>query len=419
MEQITERMEKKKATLSDLLTVYRCLLRVQNISAALRQSTSFTDHEVVSTMELKLREAAKFVELVEAVVDTDQLKSRRSSRELWGTKWIQLKPMKNELSVLHSEILQLRTAITDEHARVVKVIGLPGRKKDGAESGVVHFERSENEKVGLHFRVTKKQWKMVSKKLQDTGEKFMVKATLKSGTLFVTSKLSSLLLRYQQLSLEYAEMQSMVVEEVLTVAGTYTTVLTILSEQVALVDCMAALAHIAAVNDWCRPDFLSESSEGGESGVVITDLRHPIVEAHIGCHYVPTDIDLLTSNDHGRVALVTGLNMGGKSTLIRAVGICAILAQMGSYVPAKSAKMAIFDKIVTRVGASDSTRRGVSTFMAEMLEVSSALQKATKVRFVCGCMCVLYVCFLRVYFLFYFILLPFVDLLCQVVCKGA
>jgi DNA mismatch repair protein MutS len=105
------------------------------------------------------------------------------------------------------------------------------------------------------------------------------------------------------------------------------------------------------------------------------DVRHPIVERHVAAAFVPNDVHLDASG--AQLVVLTGPNMGGKSTYLRQVALMALMGQAGSFVPARSAKLAIVDRIFARVGASDNIARGQSTFMVEMQETASILHTAT------------------------------------------
>ena len=141
----------------------------------------------------------------------------------------------------------------------------------------------------------------------------------------------------------------------------------------AEVDLLAAFAHLAAMRDYCRPQF-DESSD-----VEIVAGRHPVIEqqefAGSSERFVPNDL-YLNSTTH-TVLVLTGPNMGGKSTYLRQTALIVILAQMGSFVPARSARLGIVDRVFTRIGASDNLARGRSTFMVEMTETAAILHTAT------------------------------------------
>jgi DNA mismatch repair protein MutS len=140
----------------------------------------------------------------------------------------------------------------------------------------------------------------------------------------------------------------------------------------AEVDVLAAFAHIAALRHYCRPKF-DDSSD-----IEILEGRHPVIEQQEvggGERFVPNDL-YLNSTTH-TVLVLTGPNMGGKSTYLRQAALTVILAQMGSFVPARSARLGIVDRVFTRIGASDNLARGRSTFMVEMTETAAILHTAT------------------------------------------
>jgi DNA mismatch repair protein MutS len=142
---------------------------------------------------------------------------------------------------------------------------------------------------------------------------------------------------------------------------------------IAQVDVLANLAHLAAVHNYCRPQ-LTDSGE-----IEIREGRHPVVERAelTGSHerFVPNDLYLNSTSD--AIIVLTGPNMGGKSTYLRQAALIVIMAQMGSFVPARLARISIVDRIFTRIGASDNLARGRSTFMVEMTETAAILNTAT------------------------------------------
>jgi DNA mismatch repair protein MutS len=144
----------------------------------------------------------------------------------------------------------------------------------------------------------------------------------------------------------------------------------------AEVDVLAALAHIAGLRNYCRPAFPVSASE---SDLEIVEGRHPVIEqqeiAGGSERFVPNDL-FLNGSTHN-ILLLTGPNMGGKSTYLRQTALIVILAQMGSFVPARSARLSIIDRVFTRIGASDNLARGRSTFMVEMTETAAILHTAT------------------------------------------
>ncbi|HQR34777.1 MAG TPA: DNA mismatch repair protein MutS [Blastocatellia bacterium] len=137
---------------------------------------------------------------------------------------------------------------------------------------------------------------------------------------------------------------------------------------VATLDVLASLAEVAAQRNYVRPQL----HEGDE--IEIRNGRHPVIET-LGERFVPNDLSVNNTTD--RLLIITGPNMGGKSVFLKQAALIIVMAQMGSFVPATSAKIALVDRIFTRVGASDNLARGRSTFMVEMVETSNILNTAT------------------------------------------
>lgn len=137
---------------------------------------------------------------------------------------------------------------------------------------------------------------------------------------------------------------------------------------VAALDVLASLAEVAAQRSYVRPQL----HEGDE--IEIRAGRHPVIET-LGERFVPNDLSINNTTD--RLLIITGPNMGGKSVFLKQAALIVVMAQMGSFVPANSAKIALVDRIFTRVGASDNLARGRSTFMVEMIETSNILNTAT------------------------------------------
>ena len=147
----------------------------------------------------------------------------------------------------------------------------------------------------------------------------------------------------------------------------------------AEVDVLGCLAHIAALRNYCRPNFDEAEKKEDVGDLEIVEGRHPVIElqeqAAGSDRFVPNDL-FLDSSDHNIVVL-TGPNMGGKSTYLRQAALIVIMAQMGSFVPARAVRLGIVDRVFTRIGASDNVARGRSTFMVEMTETAAILHTAT------------------------------------------
>lgn len=207
--------------------------------------------------------------------------------------------------------------------------------------------------------------------LSKVPQEYERKQTLTNAERFVTPKLKEyevaiLSAKGKQLDLErdlFTELRSKVCEA----AGRLQKVARILSE----LDAISAFAELARRHNYVRPTLQPNSQE-----LRVTQGRHPVVERVIGPHnFVPNDI--LLSRESRRLAVLTGPNMGGKSTYLRQIALIQLMAQAGSFVPAVRAELPLVDRIFTRIGASDDLSKGDSTFMVEMREASIIVRKAT------------------------------------------
>ncbi len=202
-------------------------------------------------------------------------------------------------------------------------------------------------------------------------ENYIRKQTLTNGERFITQELKELEQRIlgakdRSCDLEYAIFDSIRVTVAKSLERINKT-----ANSVATLDVIASLAQAAFENNYCCPTLTAD-------GVIkLTDSRHPVVERISNeTRFVPNDVYL--DSDENRVAIVTGPNMAGKSTYMRQIALIVLMAQIGSYVPAKYAHISIADSIFTRIGASDDLATGQSTFMVEMNEVAYILKNATK-----------------------------------------
>lgn len=146
-----------------------------------------------------------------------------------------------------------------------------------------------------------------------------------------------------------------------------------IADGIASIDVLSSLAELARTRDYSRPEIVDGSERGGVLEIV--DGRHPVLDATHRDKFVPNDCKLTPETD--QFLIITGPNMAGKSTYIRQVALLALLAQTGSFVPAKSMRWSPVDRIFARVGASDELARGLSTFMVEMVETTRILHNAT------------------------------------------
>ena len=247
---------------------------------------------------------------------------------------------------------------------------------NGSENTILAIEAAEKEKTGIRtLRVSYNRvfgyYIEVSKSFMDqVPEHYIRKQTLANCERYITQELKELeeqvlTAKDRLTALEYhifTELRESLATQAARVQAT--------AAAVAAADALCSLAAVAVQRGYCRPEI----TLGNE--IAITDGRHPVVEQMLkDSLFVPNDTSLGSTND--QVCIITGPNMAGKSTYMRQVALIVLMAQMGSFVPARSARIGLVDRVFTRIGASDDLASGQSTFMVEMSEVASILKHAT------------------------------------------
>ena len=237
-------------------------------------------------------------------------------------------------------------------------------KEEKERTGIKTLKVGYNKVFGYYIEISKGQLSLVKDEFN-----YDRKQTLSNCERFITPLLKekeNLILNAEEKinNLEY-EIFCSIKDEI----KKYTSKLQSVSQSIAYYDVMQSFATIAEENNFVKPVINTDNNLYIDCG------RHPVVESVIEKEYIPNDI-IMDSNTN--ILIITGPNMSGKSTYMRELGIIVVLNQIGSYVPAKSANLPIFDKVFTRIGASDDLVGGESTFMVEMKESAYALKNATK-----------------------------------------
>jgi len=200
-------------------------------------------------------------------------------------------------------------------------------------------------------------------------EHFIRRQTLVNCERYITQELKDLEERLLSAADERKSLEYRLFNELRERLSEQRTRFMYMASALAGLDYWQGLAEAARQNDWTRPDL----HEGIETEII--QGRHPVVEAASGAaNYIPNDLRL---DETRRILLITGPNMAGKSTVLRQAALITILAQMGSFVPARRARLGLVDRVFSRVGASDNLARGQSTFMVEMMETARILRQAT------------------------------------------
>jgi DNA mismatch repair protein MutS len=199
---------------------------------------------------------------------------------------------------------------------------------------------------------------------------YVRKQTLTNGERYITPELKELELAISTAQSRQESIEQRLYEALCDRVAERTPALHEAAQAIAELDVLAALAQCAAERGYVRPRFTDRSE------VTIDDGRHPVMEAMLHASFVPNDVRL-RSGQH-RFILLTGPNMGGKSTYLRQTGLLVIMAQIGSFVPAKAMELGIVDRIFTRIGAGDDLAAGHSTFYMEMTEAANILRRSTR-----------------------------------------
>ncbi len=350
MDRLNRKLQRRSITLRE---VYSLLNFGQSVSCVVTLLQSYTgrSREMLSSLFLQpLEEINSHLHnlkiLIEATLDCPDKSSVRIKPEF-----------DDDLQELDTQRTQVVASIDKEHASVMR--------KYGWNDKTLKCEMHPS--YGYVFRVSRKDDAAVR-----DGNAFITVNTAKDGVRFLSKSLSSLSEQHRAICKSYQERQLDLQKKLIETIGTYLPVLDDAKELVAQLDVFVAAALVAKDSrvPLVRPTILPE--ELGR--IKITSLRHPLIELR----QVDFVVNSLSLTQEANGMIITGPNMGGKSTFMRSVGVAVVLAQAGFFVPAESAEISLRDSVMCRVGATDHLSLGVSTFMVEMLESAAILATATR-----------------------------------------
>lgn len=302
----------------------------------------------------------RFQEMVETTVDLSPLQSSDPNQDF------SIKPEFDETLVdIDKKLNGVTEKLKEIHLTVADDLCIDAEKKLKLEKHQIH---------GWCFRVTR----IDSSVLRNKGGAYIELQTVKAGVFFTTKEVRLLAQEFSELQSEYNAQTRELVTEIVKISLTYQTqflgLLAVLSE----IDVLCAFANVAifAPTPYTRPKIHAMAdTDGAGRSMVLKQARHPVLEVQDDISFIANDVEM---GDSAQFVIITGPNMGGKSTYIRQIGVVALMSQVGCFVPVDDAEVPIFDAILSRVGAGDSQIKGFLTFMIEMLETSLILATATR-----------------------------------------
>ncbi len=339
LERLVGRLNLGNATARDLLALASTLDQTPKINASLADARSLLI-QVLSENIFELPEIRSLI--ASAIADEPPLNINDGGTIRLG---------------FNAELDELRAIATDAKRLIAEF-----EERERVRTGIANLKIRFNNVFGYYIEVSKSNAARVP-------EDYQRRQTLANAERFTMPQLKEWETKVLGAEERICELEAEIFQDVRSRIKVETHRLQTTARALATLDSLAALAETAARRNYVRPTL----HDGDE--IEIKSGRHPVVEAFSRDSFIPNDIYLNNSTD--RLLIVTGANMGGKSTVLRQVAIIQILGQIGSFVPASSARLPIVDRIWTRVGASDDLASGRSTFMVEMTETAAILHNAT------------------------------------------
>ncbi|KAJ6252600.1 DNA mismatch repair protein msh2 [Anaeramoeba flamelloides] len=351
---IVKRIQRGSAKLIDVVRLYNVskeLVRMKETLLSFEgEQLELLNRAYISILDKFIKPLSKFQKMIEMVIDLEKTEDHQ---------YLINYQYEEELEELYNKRVQVAGDIKD-HAKKIK------NSFKSLSADKVLFEKGKG--TNYYFRVTK-----VNQKHLKGDRKFIVLESRKNGVKFTTKKLTKLNQESEEIEEKYEKKQQEVVDQVVRVCKSYSTIFDIVCELISEIDVLASFATIASdsVLPYIRPKIL----EMEKGTIILKESRHPCLEVQEDVNFIPNDLRILPDSCF---LIITGPNCFGKSTYIKQIGMIVLMAQIGAFVPCTEATISIRDCILARVGAGDRQLQGISTFMAEMLEASSILKTATK-----------------------------------------
>ncbi|XP_053675330.1 DNA mismatch repair protein spellchecker 1 [Anopheles nili] len=351
---LLKRLLRRKASLQDIFRLYQVILRVPKILSILDTTSEMNSFAIRDNIFNPIKDCISdlklFKSMVEQIIDLDAIE--RGEYLVKATFDTQLHERKLEMDKVYSKMERHLSAVAHD-------IGLEAGTSIKLEFVSHH---------GYHFRITLKDETVIRK-----NNSYRILDAIKGGVRFTSDKLHEYSESFAAIKKDYEEQQQTIVSEVIRVAVGYVEPWTLLNSQIAYLDCLVSFAVSAASAPipYIRPTIHRD----GPSVLKLSQVRHPCLELQEDVSYIANDA--IFDDGKASMYIITGPNMGGKSTYIRSVGVAVLMAHVGAFVPCASAEISIVDSILGRVGADDNFSKGLSTFMVEMIETADIIRRAT------------------------------------------
>ncbi len=337
MERLAMQLTYGRVNGRDLIAISECLEKMHQIKETMQD----IDNEMLNELSNGLTNIDHIREKIQSALFEQQPLSVKEGGMFKGTYNLELDSFREKVSKAKKWLSNLEI-------------------KERERLEIPSLKVKQNRQFGWFIEVTNSH-------LSKVPEEYVRKQTMTNGERYITEDLKE----WEDV-LVNADTKGNLIEyglfcELRDACKVHANELAIIAEKISTLDVVCCFAHIAQSRNWCKPEISNEYK------ISIKGARHPVLDNQGG--YVPNDV---VFDSKRNFTLITGPNMGGKSTYMRQVALITILAQTGSYVPATKAKIGLVDRIFTRIGASDDIRKGRSTFMVEMIEVAHILRRATK-----------------------------------------
>ena len=341
IERLAGKMAYGNATPRDMITLKNSLLKLPELKQVLANTNSKYLTQIFENID-ELQDIYKLIDI--SIVDDPPMNTKDGGYIKLG---------------FDEEIDKLKSATKDGKSWLMK-LEADEKEKTGIKSLKVGF----NKVFGYYIEVTNSYKNMVP-------NTYIRKQTLTNGERYITEELKQMENQILGAEEKVIKLELDAFHKIRDIIAQNIKRLQQTAEAIATLDVLASFAEVAEKLNYCKPSV-------NKSGIIdIKEGRHPVIEKMLGAgQFVPNDTYM--DKDENRLSIITGPNMAGKSTYMRQVALITLMAQVGSFVPAKEASIGVVDKIFTRVGASDDLSMGQSTFMVEMMEVATILKEATE-----------------------------------------